>query len=172
MVAKAFLLLYFLLDLRPDESDPRVMDELTAMEAAADETVDDLFEGIVPLNSFALHDHNQRTAFLCEFCKVGEPALFEAVGHIWSSLEEPREARCIAMGMAAGTGGKGKIALVRLLRACLKDVVTWGGTLPRHQDHSSLGDWHEATMDAFEAERMREDRVFARYSAFLGGSSD
>jgi len=147
------------------------MDDLLAAESIDSEAPDDLFEEILPLKSFALHDTVQREAFLCEFCKAGEPVLFEAVSHIWSSLEEPREARCIAMGLAAKTGGKGKLALVHILRACLKEVVTWGGSLPRPEDHASLGDWHYATMDAFEAEREREDEVYTKYAAILGGEA-
>lgn len=138
-------------------------------DAADDESTDDLFEPILPLKAFALHDHSQREAFLYEFCKAGEPVLFEAVSHIWASLEEPREARCIAMGMAAGTGGKGKLALVRLLRACLKEVVTWGEPMPRPENYLTLGQWHQATMDAFEAEAAREDQVYKRYAAILNG---
>ena len=144
------------------------MDRLPVLDAE-DESVDDLFEDILPLSSFALGNDDQRAAFLCEFCKAGEPALFEAVSHIWSSLEEPREARCIAMGMAAGTGGRGKLALVHLLRACLKEVVTWGEPLPGPAAYASLGEWHAATMDAFEAEGAREDKVYKHYAAILNG---
>ena len=145
------------------------MNELLLADAANDESTDDLFEPILPLKSFALHDDGQREAFLCEFCKAGEPALFEAVNHIWSSLEEPREARCIGMGMAAGTGGKGKLALIHLLRACLKEVITWDVAMPRPEDQSTLCQWHQATMDAFEAEAAREDQVYKHYAAILNG---
>ena len=145
------------------------MNLLLPANAAEDESIDDLFEPIIPLKSFVLHDDGQREAFLCEFCKAGEPALFEAVNHIWSSLEEPREARCIAMGMAAGTGGKGKLALVHVLRACLKEVVTWGATPPDAEDYASLGEWHEATMNSFDDEWTRENEVYKRYAAILGG---
>ena len=145
------------------------MNELLSADAAEDESIDDLFEPIIPLKSFALHDGGQCEAFLYEFCKAGEPVLLEAVSHIWSSLEEPREARCIAMGMAAGTGGKGKLALVHLLRACLKEVITWGVPMPRSEDSSTLGRLHQATMDAFEAEAAREDQVYKRYAAILSG---
>jgi len=147
------------------------MNELLPADATEGQGADDLFEPILPLNSFVLNDQNHREAFLCEFCKAGEPVLFEAVNHIWSSLEEPREARCIAIGMAAGTGGKGKLALVHLLRACLKEVVTWGVPMPRPEDSSTLGQWHQATMDAFEAEADREDQVYKRYAAILGGEA-
>jgi len=138
-------------------------------ETADLENVDDLFEPMLPLNSFALCRSDHRAAFLYEFCKVGEPALFEAVNHIWASLEEPREARCIAIGLAAKTGGKGKLALIHVLRACLKEVVTWGGSMPRPEEHASLGDWHRATMAAFAAEREREDGVYNCFAAILGG---
>lgn len=145
------------------------MMEQLLTDAANDESTDELFGTIFPLKFFALHDEGQREAFLCEFCKAGETVLFEAVSHIWASLEGPREARCIAMGMAAGTGGKGKLALVRLLRACLKEVVTWGEPMPRPENYLTLGQWHQATMDAFEAEAAREDQVYKHYAAILNG---
>ena len=145
------------------------MTDLSVTDSIDDLTVDDLFEPILPLNSFALSDQSHREAFLYEFCKAGEPALFEAVSHIWSSLEEPREARCIAMGLAAKTGGKGKLALVHVLRACLKEVCTWGEPMPQPGDYSSLEGWHGATMDAFEAEAERETQVYKRYAAILNG---
>ena len=138
-------------------------------ELVGDQGSDDLLEEILPLTSFALRDDEQRAAFLCEFCKAGEPALFEAVNHIWSSLEEPRDARCIAIGMKAGTGGRGKLALVHVLRGCLKEVIGWGEQLPRSSDYSTLDDWHRATMTAFEAEWARECEVYKRYASILNG---
>lgn len=131
--------------------------------------LDELFEKPVPLTSFILEDDAHRRAFLREFCKVGEPALFEAVGHIWSSLAEPRDARCVALGIAAGTAGKGKMVLVRLLRACLKDVLAWGTPLPAASKYASLELWHKATMAAFDAEQEREEKVYGKYAAMLNG---
>lgn len=144
--------------------DPITLDEL---EQATE--LDELFEKPVPLTSFILENDAHRRAFLREFCKIGEPALFEAVSHIWSSLNEPRDARCIAIGIAAATGGKGKTALVRLLGACLKGVVSWGTPLPRPEDYASLEQWHEATMAAFDAEEEREEKVYEKYAAMLNG---
>ena len=160
----------FFLTGSPDESDPERMNDAMIpdeLEQASD--LDELFEKPLALTSFMLKDDAHRRAFLREFCKVGEPALFEAVSHIWSSLAEPRNARCIAMGIAAGTGGKGKMALVRLLRACLKDILAWGAPLPTSAEYASLELWHEATMVAFEAEQEREEKVYEKYAAILNG---
>lgn len=123
----------------------------------------------IPLTSFALHDRSQRQAFLGEFCKIGEPALFEAVSHIWSSLSAPREARCIAIGQSAGTGGAGKSALDKLLRACLDEMVVWGNPLPKPEDYASIDKWHEAAMATFAAEAAREESVLAQYATILNG---
>lgn len=126
----------------------------------------------VPLVSFALHDRMQREAFLREFCRRGEPAIFEAVSHIWSSLAHPQEARCTEMGITAGAGGKGKSALVNLLRACLEQMLAWEHPLPRPEEFASVDAWHGAAMAAFAAEAAREIEVLERFAIILDGGGD
>lgn len=124
-----------------------------------------------PLTSFALHEPRQRQAFLGEFCRIGEPALFEAVSHIWSSLAQPQEARCTAMGVAAGTGGTGKKALMNLLHGCLEEILAWEHPLPRPEECGSVDEWHAAAMAAFAGEAAREEAVLERYATIIDGSA-
>lgn len=139
-------------------------------EGAPYELTDAFLEGEpIPLASFALHDPEQRRGFLREFCRIGEPRIFEAVSHIWSSLTEPQEDRCTVMGVVAGTGGTGKKALLRLLRACLEEVLEWDHPLPRPEECVSLDEWHAEAMAAFAAEAAREEGIFAYYADILDG---
>jgi len=124
----------------------------------------------VPMNSFVLADENHRQAFLFQYCWQGEPALFAAVAHIWDSLAEPREARCIQIGLATGTGGKGKIALMLMLQKLLAECLDYPPQ-PRPDAFDSLEAWHQASMQAFAAEEQRERELYVRYSAILNGSS-
>lgn len=103
----------------------------------------------IPLASFPLQTNEGREEFLREYIRRGAPALFEAVSHIWAQLNEPREARCTGMGMAAGTGGIGKIALANLLSAALDRVVRINAILPKAADFESLDDWHRAVIQSF-----------------------
>src|SRR5918998_2727232 len=77
----------------------------------------------VPLTSFPLGSEDGRKAFLREFYGVGWDWLFQAVNHVWNSLAEPRSARCTAMGIAAGAGGTGKGALVKVMSTFLRDAL-------------------------------------------------
>lgn len=125
----------------------------------------------IPLASFPLQTNEGRREFLREYVRRGEPALFEAVSHIWAQLNEPREARCTAMGMAAGTGGKGKKALVNLLFAVLEEVVSINAILPKAADFPSLDEWHRAVVQSFEDEELATNAVFQRFSDFLNGGA-
>lgn len=126
----------------------------------------------IPLASFPLQTDAGRREFLREYVRRGEPALFEAVGHIWSQLNEPREARCTAMGMAAGTGGKGKKALVNLLSAVLEEVVSINAILPKAKDFDSLDEWHRAVIQSFGDEEAETNAVLQRFSDILNGGAE
>lgn len=126
----------------------------------------------IPLASFPLQTNEGRREFLREYVRRGEQALFEAVGHIWAQLNEPREARCTAMGMAAGAGGKGKKALVNLLSAVLEEVVSINAILPKSADFPSLDEWHRAVVQSFEDEELATNAVFQRFSDFLNGGAE
>ena len=95
--------------------------------------------------------------------------LFAAVAHIWDSLAEPREARCIQIGLASGTGGKGKVALVLMLNKLLAECVEMPAA-PKPDDFDSLEAWHQASMAVFDNEAQRERDLCAHYSAILDGA--
>lgn len=126
----------------------------------------------VPLSSFPLQFDQWRKEFLREFLRRGEPGRFEAVSHIWSTLNEPREARCTAMGIAAGTGGKGKTALMNLLAALLKDVMSTDAIVPKAADYSSLDEWHEAVIAYFRDGEARTNAALEKYSHILNGGAE
>lgn len=125
----------------------------------------------VPLTSFPLQFDNSRKEFLREYLSRGEPARFEAVSHIWASLNEPREARCTAMGIAAGTGGKGKSALMNLLSALLDEVMSINAILPRAADYPSLDEWHEAVIASFDDEEIQTNAALQKYADILNGGA-
>jgi len=125
----------------------------------------------VPLTSFVLSDPAHREAFLYEYCAQGEPSLFAAVAHIWDSLAEPRDARCIKMGLACGTGGKGKIALVLMLRQFLDRFIEAGGPMPRAGEDDTIHTYHQAAMTHFDNMASEEEALVKYYAAVLDGGA-
>src|SRR5687768_16806251 len=79
-------------------------------EDLADDLDYDVQDG-PPLASYPLHLAEGREGFLERLVDFGEPGVFAAVSHVWSSLAPPAAARCTQMGLHAGVGGKGKQAL-------------------------------------------------------------
>lgn len=148
------------------------MSDLEAM--SAEEFVNSLLSepDSVPLSSFPLQFDEWRKVFLREYLRRGEPARFEAVSHIWSTLNEPREARCTAMGIAAGTGGKGKTALINLLAALLHEARSTNATLPRAADYPSLEEWHEAVIASFADGEVKISVALNKYSDILNGDAE
>lgn len=124
-----------------------------------------------PLTSYDLSNEEHRRAFLFHYCWVGQPALFEAVSHVWASLAEPREARCTLMGVMSGTGGTGKKALVLTLQKLLDQALAIDNPIPDASAYDSLDEWHEASMAAFAAEEQQLRELCARYSAILDGAA-
>lgn len=124
----------------------------------------------VPMTSFVLADEGHRREFLYQYCWQGQPVLFAAVAHIWDLLAEPREARCIRIGLACGTGGKGKKALALMLNKMLAECIEGPG-LPDPDEFDSLEAWHRASMQHFANEAQRERDLCAYYSAILNGGS-
>jgi hypothetical protein len=123
----------------------------------------------VPLTSFTLSDPAQREAFLYEYCAQGEPSLFTAVAHIWDALAEPRETRCTLMGAACGSGGKGKMALVQMLKQFLDQFLDAGGPMPRTGEHDTIHTYHQAAMSHFDNMADEEAALCRFYSAVLDG---
>ena len=128
--------------------------------------------GPVPLSSFPLQFDKWRKEFLREYWRRGERARFEAVSHIWATLNEPREARCNAIGIEAGTGGKGKAALINLLAALLDELRKINGILPKAADYPSLDKWHEAVIAAFDDQDVRTNTALQKYADLLNGGAE
>ena len=124
----------------------------------------------VPLTSFPLGSEEGRKAFLREFYGVGWDWLFLAVSHVWNSLAEPQSARCTAMGIAAGTGGIGKGALVKVLSKFLEEALTSGNPLPDRSDHDTLHDWHEAAMATWHKDEADLRVIIRKYANILDGT--
>lgn len=124
----------------------------------------------VPLTTFVLSDPAHREAFLYEYCAQGEPSLFTAVAHIWDSLAEPRELRCTLKGAACGSGGKGKMALVRMLRQFLGEFLEAGGPMPRAGEDDTIHTYHQAATSHFDTMAAEEAALVKYYSAVLDGT--
>ncbi len=83
-------------------------------------TMEEMDEWIVaedaktPFTSFDLGTDKGRQGLLRKYYMIGDTSLFEAVSHVWASLNEPKATYCTLIGMAAGTGGKGKRGLERI----------------------------------------------------------
>lgn len=126
----------------------------------------------MPLSSFPLQFDSWRKEFLREYWRRGERARFEAVSHIWATLNEPREARCTAMGIAARTGGRGKTALMNLLAALLDELRRINGILPKAADYRSLDEWHEAVIASFDHQGVETNTALQKYADILNGGAE
>lgn len=122
-----------------------------------------------PLNHFFLRNEDGRKAFFQELYARGYSALFEAVAHVWTSLEEPREYRCMLIGAACGTGGSGKTALMRALNQFVTDALAVDNPLPARADFGSLAEWHSAVTESFEADHKCIERLVNGYAMLLDG---
>jgi hypothetical protein len=123
----------------------------------------------IPLTAFDLSVLSGRVEFLERFMELGADAAFEATAHVWTMLDEPKDARCTLMGIRAGTGGTGKAALYKVLVRFTEDWLgDFGGVaLPVAP---SLAEFHGQAMAAWKAEADRERRVVDRYAAILNGN--
>jgi hypothetical protein len=117
-----------------------------------------------------LCSNDGRCGFLESYIWRGEPALFEAVSHIWDSLNEPKTERCILIGFASGTGGSGKWALAKFLRRALREALDDGLTPPwvRHS-YPDLDAFHAAAMGYFDASFRHYERTIQKYGDILNG---
>ncbi len=124
---------------------------------------------LTPLKSFPLCTGEGRRAFLWEFYLVGWDSLFQAVTHVWESLAEPQEVRCTLMGVAAGTGGTGKLALVKVLSQFLEDALSSIEPIPPRSDYDSLDAWHKASMATWQTDEARVGLLQKTYANILDG---
>jgi len=124
----------------------------------------------LPMNGFNLSDPLQREEFLYQYYCYGEPLLFAAVAHIWDSLAEPRDWRCIKIGLACGDGGTGKMALVNLLNKMLRQCLEIGGPLPQAGPIDSFDRHHQVVLDHFATMAEQERALCRAYGEILDGA--
>jgi hypothetical protein len=149
-----------LLDTEPDfvAMTAEEMDEWVAAEEAK-----------TPFTSFDLGTDEGRQGLLRKYYRIGDTSLFEAVSHVWASLNEPRAVYCTHIGMAAGTGGKGKRALVLALQKFLAEALDTINWIPSRQDYATLDDWHQASMSTFAKDEEDLCVLLRHYSTVLNG---
>lgn len=148
-------------NLAPPAGEGDRAEEATQGEADPDE---------LPLAAFPLQDAHGRWMFLWQLSKRGEEAIFEAVAHVWASLEKPKAIRCSMMGQAAGVGGTGKQALRKVLARFIGEFNAVELTdLPDQKDYDSFEAWNVAANASFEADFAGVDAVTKKYAAILNG---
>lgn len=144
-------------------------------DGISDEQPADAFELLdeepepVPLTLFPLCTNEGRKGFLEEYIFWGDERLFEAVAHIWDSLNEPKTARCNAVGLAAGTGGTGKSALAKFLKRALRAAIDYEVRPPWKMSYDGLEDLHRAAMSYFADEQTHYQMQIQKYADILDG---
>src|SRR5687767_710305 len=103
-----------------------------------------------PFTSFDLGTDDGRQALLQKYYMIGDTSLFEAVSHIWASLNEPKASYCTAIAIAAGCGGTGKAGLVAALHQFLEKALAIVNAIPSPRSFADLDEWHRASMRTFE----------------------
>lgn len=120
-------------------------------------------------SEWPLGSNEGRCGFLESYIWFGEAALFEAVGHIWNSIEGPQKLRCAQIGMIAGTGGIGKAALANFLRRALREALDYEVTPPSWQEFPDIHQFHEATMQFFADSHAHYEKTVQKYADILNG---
>jgi hypothetical protein len=135
--------------------------------------LDSLDEDPPPPSAYPLHTDEGRRGFLEAYIWRGE-ALFESVNHIWKLLYPPKAQRCTLMGLAAGTGGTGKMALVHLLRRALRESLDNDLVQPgsNGEYYASIDEFHEASMAFFAADRAHYQKAIQKYADILNGGPE
>ena len=122
-----------------------------------------------PFTSFDLGTDEGRQGLLRKYYMIGDTCLFEAVSHIWASLNEPKAAYCTGIAIAAGSGGTGKGGLVAALHLFLGEALAIINAIPSPKGYSNLDEWHQASMRTFEQDEKDLCVLLARYSIALNG---
>jgi hypothetical protein len=143
------------------------LDEPVAAEGSTEH--DDWEENMPTPSQYPLHSNEGRCGFLESYIWFGEVALFEAVGHLWALMEEPKNLRCIGIGIHAGTGGSGKWALAKFLRRALRETLDFEAPKPWDEEHADIHAFHQASMDYFAADRAHYERTIQKYADLLVG---
>lgn len=131
---------------------------------------DEGLAGLPPLTSWDLSQDSHRREFLFHYYWIGEPALFAAVSHVWTSLNQP-QAHCTLIGLLSGTGGTGKLGLLLTLQDFLARALASITPIPPRADYDSLEAWHRASMATYDCDEARVTALCARYAAILDGRS-
>jgi len=147
------------------ESEP----DIAAMTAEEMDEWIDAEEAKTPFTSFDLGTDEGRQALLHKYYRIGDTSLFEAVSHVWASLNEPKAAYCTVIGMAAGTGGTGKRGLMLALHKFLEEALAILNSIPSPRDYPSLDEWHSASMRTFEKDEEDLCVLLQQYATVLNG---
>ena len=121
-----------------------------------------------PPSAYSLGCDGGRRGFLEAYIWRGEAALFEAINHMWKSLNEPKGAHCALIGYMAGTGGTGKCALIRFLRKALREALDDGLMQPT-SGFADIHEFHAASMEYFRASYSHYQKTVAKYARIMNG---
>ena len=126
-------------------------------------------EAKTPFTSFDLSTDEGRQGLLRKYYRIGDTSLFEAVSHIWASLNEPKAIYCTGIAIAAGCGGTGKAGLVAALHQFLEKALAIVNAIPSPGSFADLDEWHRASMRTFEKDEEDLRVLLAHYSSVLDG---
>lgn len=129
----------------------------------------DAEEAKTPFTSFDLGTDAGRQGLLRKYYMIGDTSLFEAVSHIWASLNEPKAAYCSGIAVAAGCGGTGKAGLVAALHQFLGEALAIVNAIPSPKSYASLDEWHQAAIQTYKQDEEDLCVLLSRYSAVLNG---
>jgi hypothetical protein len=152
----------------PPEAANDTPASLGYLDTAAVEEDDDDFEPPPP-SAYPLCTNEGRCGFLEAYIWRGEEALFEAVNHLWNELHPPKAYRCTLIGLAAGTGGTGKKALIPFLRKALRDALHDDLPQPWGEQYPDIDAFHEAAMAYFAASHSHYETMIQKYANLMNG---
>jgi hypothetical protein len=124
-----------------------------------------------PPSAYSLVCDGGRRGFLEAYIWRGEAALFEAVNHMWDSLNPPKAVHCALIGLMAGSGGTGKCALIRFLRKGLREALDDGLVQPT-SGYGDIHEFHAASMTYFEASYAHYLNAVQKYADLMNGGPD
>jgi len=147
----------------------------TALEPANDLQADmgnpegEIFEDYEPPAPSAYHlgNNESRCGFLEAYIWRGEDALWESVNHIWNQMLPPKAERCTAIGLAAGTGGTGRKALIPFLRRALRESLDHDIPKPWGLKYPDLETFHETAMAYFAASHNHYEKTIQKYANLM-----
>jgi len=93
--------------------------------------------------------------------------LWESVNHIWNEMLPPKAERCTAIGLAAGTGGTGRKALIPFLRRALRESLDHDIPQPWGLKYPDLETFHETAMTYFAASHNHYEKTIQKYANLM-----